>query len=57
MVAKNEYGIDWLDDKPFILSLWRLREAGHALYQGERCQLSGDPDHCDACALLIRHIG
>jgi hypothetical protein len=57
MSVQNEYGLEWLDSDPFMLSLWRLRDSGHALYQGERCSVSGDPDTCDACALLSAHIG
>lgn len=57
MAIENEYGLEWLDSDPFMLSLWRLRDSGHALYQGERCSVSGDPDTCDACALLSAHIG
>jgi hypothetical protein len=54
---KNEYDLSWLDSDPFMLSLWRLRDAGHALYQGERCAVSGDPETCEACTLLSNHIG
>jgi hypothetical protein len=54
---KNEYGLAWLDRDPFTLSLWRLREAGHAIYSGERCAVAGNPDTCDACGLLSAHIG
>lgn len=57
MTALNEYGIKWLDDDPFILSLWRLRDAGHALYQGQLCTVTGDVDTCPLCALLAEHIG
>jgi hypothetical protein len=57
MIARNEYGIEWLDRDPFILSLWRIRDAGHAIYDGEPCAVTGDPDTCDLCALLSAHIG
>jgi hypothetical protein len=53
----NEYGIAWLDSDPFTLNLWRVRDAGHAIYDGEPCLVSGDPDSCDSCALLSAHIG
>jgi hypothetical protein len=54
---KNEYGLAWLDSEPFILSLWRLRDKGHAIYQGEECAVTGDADTCDECALLSANIG
>jgi hypothetical protein len=57
VIARNEYGIEWLDRDPFILSLWRIRDAGHAIYDGEPCTVTGDPDTCDLCALLSAHIG
>jgi hypothetical protein len=52
----NEFGLSWLDSNPFILSLWRLREEGHAIYAGERCQVSMNPDSCPSCQLLAENI-
>jgi hypothetical protein len=52
----NEFGLSWLDLNPFILSLWRLRAQGHAIYSGERCQVSKNPDSCPSCQLLAEHI-
>jgi hypothetical protein len=53
----NEFGLSWLDSNPFILSLWRLRAQGHAIYAGERCQVSMNPDSCPSCQLLAENIG
>ena len=50
----NEYGLE-LD--PFTLKLWRIRDAGHAIYDGEKCAVTGDPDTCELCSLLSEHIG
>ncbi len=53
----NEYGLAWLDRDPFMLSLWRWRDEGHAIYEGDECKVTGDVDSCSLCALLAKHIG
>lgn len=54
---KNEYGLNRLDENPFMLNLWRLRDSGHAIYDGEECGVSGNWVTCEECALLSANIG
>ncbi len=42
---------------PLFAELRTLRDAGHAIYDGEPCTVTGDPDSCGSCALLSAHIG
>lgn len=53
----NEYGLAWLDRDPFTLSLWRWRDEGHSIYQGEECKVTGDVETCTLCALVAKNLG
>ena len=42
---------------PFFLELWELRNLGHAIYDGEQCEVTGDWTTCKECELLSANIG
>lgn len=42
---------------PFFSELWELRNLGHAIYDGEQCEVTGDWTTCKECKTLSENIG
>jgi hypothetical protein len=44
------------DTNPFFAELWKLRSLGHAIYDGEQCEVTGDWTTCKECELLSANV-